>query len=157
MPHSCHLGMVLLNLDLLLRINFQFLEWSECGYCLVGKRIWGSECSTCLFIPLLSAPCCMVSGTFRYGRRNWLISQRYYLLPGITSFSALLREAIGFIHTQFSKTLLKPLKLLLSALFVLEDLIPLMTIELSWDKEELLPRVTEIFWNYALISFFLVT
>lgn len=77
-----------------------------------------------LSIPLLSAPCYMVSGIFRYGRINWLISQRYYLLPGIESFSALLREAIGFIHTQFSKSLLKPLRPLLSVPFVLEDLIP---------------------------------
>ena len=76
-----------------------------------------------LSIPLLSAPCYMVSGIFRYGRINWLISQRYYLLPGIESFSALLREAIGFIHT-LSKSLLKPLRPLLSVPFVLEDLIP---------------------------------
>lgn len=76
-----------------------------------------------LSILLLSAPCYMVSGIFRYGRINWLISQRYYLLPGIESFSALLREAIGFIHT-LSKSLLKPLRPLLSVPLVLEDLIP---------------------------------
>ena len=76
-----------------------------------------------LSILLLSAPCYVVSGIFRYGRINWLISQRYYLLPGIESFSALLREAIDFIHT-LSKSLLKPLRPVLSVPLVLEDLIP---------------------------------
>lgn len=65
------LGIILPNLDLLQRINFWFLEWSEGRYCLVGESIWESNCYTHLSVlllsaPLHSAPYLMVSGASMY-------------------------------------------------------------------------------------------